>query len=69
MLVLDRHISLLILSADIDLLQIYPYLRICSLKSADIKTVLKAGKNARTSDLKLCNHVVCPAEGSLLFNW
>ncbi len=34
---------------------------------ANIKSFSKAGKNARTSDLKWCNYVVCPAEGGLLF--
>ncbi len=48
----DQYISLLILSADIDQLQIYPYQRTCSLTCADDKTVFKAGKNARPSDLK-----------------
>ncbi len=32
------------------------------------KTVFLTRKNAWTSDLKLCSSVVCPAEGSLLFN-
>ncbi len=26
------------------------------------------GKNAWTSDFKLCNYEICPVEGSLLFN-
>ncbi len=54
-----QYISLLILSADIGLLQIYiglyRYWRIFSLICADIKTVFKAGKNAWNSNLKWCN--------------
>ncbi len=61
-------ISLLILLASIDLLQIYWYWVICSPISADIKTVSKAGKNAWTSDFKWCNYIICPLEGSPLFN-
>ncbi len=28
-----------------------------------------AEKNTWTSDLKWCDHVICPAEGGSLFNW
>ncbi len=66
----DQYIVLPILSADIGLLQIYQYQRICSSISADTNTVfLKLEKNPWTSHLKWCNHVVCPAEGGPLFNW
>ncbi len=57
------------LLADIGLLQMYQYRLIGSLISADIKTFkfFKAEKNARTSDLKLCNHIVCPTEAVRYF--
>ncbi len=43
------------------------YRPICSPTSADIKTVRQGWKHhACTCDLKLCNHVVCPAEGGAL---
>ncbi len=62
----ERYIALSILSADIDLLQMYRYQCIGSPVSANIKTVFGGWKkNAWTSNLKLCNHVVCPAEGGL----
>ncbi len=35
---------------------------------ADNKTFCKVGKNAWTSDMKLCNYIVCSAEGSPLCN-
>ncbi len=35
--------------------------------AAWFSVVLRLEKNAWTSNLKWCNHVVCPAEGSLLF--
>ncbi len=66
----EKYIGLLILSADISLFQICQYWCICSPLSADIKIVfLRLIKNAWTSDLKWCNHVVCPTEGGPLFNW
>ncbi len=66
---LDRYIGLPILLANIGLSQIYRYRYIHSLKSAHIKTVILGWKKAGTSDLKWCNHIVCPAEGSPLFIW
>ncbi len=50
-------------------IMVYRYRRTCSLVSADIKIVFEGCKNAWTSSLKWCNHVVCPVEGSPLFNW
>ncbi len=41
---------------------------ICSLVSTDTKTCFWVERNAWTSNLKWCNHVVCPAEGGPLFN-
>ncbi len=57
-------ISIFDYSNDIGLLQIYqnqhvlPYVPI-------LKLFLRQEINAWTSDLKLCNYRVCPAEGSL----
>ncbi len=65
-LIWDRpiYMSLMILSAHISLLQMYQY--VCSPICADIKIVFKARKNARMGDLKCCNYIVCPAEGTLI---
>ncbi len=64
----DQYIVSQTWSADIGLVQIDRYWRMCSPIYTNINDFFGAGKNARTRDLKLCNCVASPAEGGSLVN-
>ncbi len=64
----DRYVILLILMANIGLLQIY-HVGVYVLRNVPLlQLYFKACENAWTCDLKWCNNAVCPAETDPLFN-